>query len=76
MPRISPTNQITIPVAVLDEARLQAGEAVTVESTGDGELRVRRHRMTFKAALGVLTGTYSEGYLDALDAEEAERESE
>jgi antitoxin component of MazEF toxin-antitoxin module len=76
MPRISPTNQITIPVAVLDEAGLHAGEAVTVESAGDGELRVRRRGMTFEAALGVLTGTYSEGYLDALDAEEAEREGE
>jgi hypothetical protein len=37
MPRISPTNQITIAVSVLDKAGLHAGEAVTVESDGDGE---------------------------------------
>ena len=72
MSRISTKNQITIPVAALQEAGLQAGEAVTVEPAGDGELRVRRSAMTFDGALGVLTGTYPAGYLETLDAEDAE----
>jgi bifunctional DNA-binding transcriptional regulator/antitoxin component of YhaV-PrlF toxin-antitoxin module len=44
MARISTKNQITIPVAALEEAGLRAGEAVTVEPAGDGERRVRRPR--------------------------------
>ncbi len=47
MPKISTKNQITIPVAAHDEARLRAGEAVSVEPAGDGELRVRRAALTF-----------------------------
>ncbi|MGH3601502.1 MAG: AbrB/MazE/SpoVT family DNA-binding domain-containing protein [Pseudonocardiaceae bacterium] len=73
MARISTKNQITLPVAALAEAGLHAGEAVTVEPTGDGELRVRRASMTFESALGALTGAYPDGYLDTLDAEDAER---
>jgi bifunctional DNA-binding transcriptional regulator/antitoxin component of YhaV-PrlF toxin-antitoxin module len=73
MARISTKNQITIPVSALEEAGLRAGEAVTVDPTGDGELRVRRAAMTFERALGALTGTYPVGYLDTLDAEDAER---
>jgi AbrB family looped-hinge helix DNA binding protein len=73
MSRVSTKNQITIPVSVHEEAGLHAGEAVTVEPAGDGELRVRRSAMTFERALGALTGTYSVGYLDTLDAEDAER---
>ena len=73
MPKISAKNQITIPVSALEEVGLRPGERVTVEPTGDGELRVRRAALTFDDAFGVLTGTYPPGYLDQLDAEEAER---
>ncbi|HLI59151.1 MAG TPA: hypothetical protein VKV21_05750 [Solirubrobacteraceae bacterium] len=73
MTRISTKNQITLPVSALAEAGLHAGEAVTVEPTGEGELRVRRAAMTFEAAMGALTGAYPEGYLDSLDAEDAQR---
>ncbi len=73
MPKISTKNQITIPVAALEEARLRTGEAVTVEPTGDGELRVRRAALTFDDAFGALTGAYPPGYLDQLDAEDAQR---
>jgi antitoxin component of MazEF toxin-antitoxin module len=73
MSRISTKNQITIPVAALEEAGLHAGEAVTVEPAGDGELRVRRSAMTFEGALGALTGTYPADYLETLDAEDAKR---
>ncbi len=73
MAKISTKNQITIPVAALQEAGLHAGEAVTVEPTGDGELRVRRAALTFDDAFGALTGAYPPGYLDRLDAEDAQR---
>lgn len=71
--RTTAKNQITLPVAALAEAGLHAGEAVTIEPTGNGELRVRRAAMTFESALGALTGAYPDGYLGMLDAEDAER---
>jgi AbrB family looped-hinge helix DNA binding protein len=73
MAKISTKNQITIPIAALHEAGLHAGEAVTIEPAGDGELHVRRAALTFDDAFGVLTGTYPSGYLDQLDAEDAQR---
>ncbi len=73
MAKISTKNQITIPVAALEEAGLRAGEAVIVEPTGDGELRVRRAALAFEDAFGALTGDYPPGYLDQLDKEDASR---
>lgn len=73
MARISTKNQITIPVAALDEVGLHAGEQVTIEPAGDGELRVRRTTTTFESAFGTLTGTYPSGYLEQLDAEDEAR---
>jgi AbrB family looped-hinge helix DNA binding protein len=70
MARISTKNQITIPVAALDEVGLRAGERVTIEPAGDGELRIRRTSTTFEDAFGALTGTYPAGYLQQLDAED------
>jgi AbrB family looped-hinge helix DNA binding protein len=70
MARISTKNQITIPVAALDEVGLHAGEQITVEPAGDGELRIRRTTTTFEDAFGTLTGTYPTGYLEQLDAED------
>ncbi len=73
MARISTKNQVTIPVAALEEVGLRAGEQVTIEVVGDGELRIRRSTATFEDAFGALTGTYPAGYLDQLDAEDARR---
>jgi AbrB family looped-hinge helix DNA binding protein len=70
MARISAKNQITIPVAALEEVGLHAGQQVTIVPTGDGELRIRRTTATFENAFGALTGTYPAGYLDRLDAED------
>jgi AbrB family looped-hinge helix DNA binding protein len=70
MARISAKNQITIPVAALDEVGLHTGERVTVEPAGDGELRIRRASATFEDAFGALTGIYPAGYLAQLDAED------
>ena len=73
MARISTKNQITIPVAVLEEVGLRAGEQVTIEPSGDGELRVRQSVGTVEDAFGALTGTYPAGYLAQLDAEDEHR---
>jgi bifunctional DNA-binding transcriptional regulator/antitoxin component of YhaV-PrlF toxin-antitoxin module len=73
VPRISSKNQVTLPVAALAEAGLNRGDRVVVEPVGDGELRVRRAALTFETAFGALSGTYPEGYLERLDAEERER---
>jgi AbrB family looped-hinge helix DNA binding protein len=71
--KISSKNQVTIPVAALDESGLRSGEEVVVEPVGDGELRVRRTALTFDSAFGALTGTYPAGYLERLDAEDERR---
>jgi AbrB family looped-hinge helix DNA binding protein len=73
MPRISSKNQVTIPVAALEEAGLRAGDEVVVEALEDGELRVRRGALTFDTAFGALTGAYPPGYLERLDEEEEQR---
>jgi len=73
MPRISSKNQVTIPVAALEEASLHPGEQVRIEPAGDGELRIRRASVAFEDAFGALTGTYPPGYLEELDAEDEQR---
>jgi AbrB family looped-hinge helix DNA binding protein len=73
MSRISTKNQITIPVAALEEAGLHAGDQVVVEALEGGELRVRRGAGVFDDAFGALTGAYPPGYLERLDAEDEQR---
>lgn len=73
MPRISTKNQVTIPVAALQEAGLNAGDQVLIEALEDGELRIRRGPSQFDAAFGVLTDAYPPGYLDRLDSEDERR---
>ena len=73
MPRISTKNQVTIPVAALEEVGLRAGEQVTIEPNGDGELRIRRSNGPFEDAFGALTGVYPSDYLARLDAEDEQR---
>jgi AbrB family looped-hinge helix DNA binding protein len=71
--KISAKNQVTLPVAVLAEAGLHAGDEVVVEALEEGEVRIRRGERSFERAFGTLTGTYPPGYLDQLDREDAER---
>ena len=73
MAKISAKNQVTIPVAALEEAGLHAGDQVVVEALEEGELRIRRGEFNFERAFGALTGTYPTGYLEQLDREDAER---
>lgn len=73
MPRISAKNQVTIPVAALQEAGLHPGDQVLVEALEDGQLRIRRGALEFDAAFGALTGVYPPGYLERLDAEDDQR---
>lgn len=73
MARISAKNQITIPVAALEEAGLKPGDQIVIEALEQGELRVRRGAAEFDDAFGVLTGVYPPGYLERLDAEDAQR---
>jgi AbrB family looped-hinge helix DNA binding protein len=73
MSRISTKNQITIPVAALEEAGLHTGDQVVIETIGEGTLRVRRGELTFESAFGALTGIYPPGYLERLDAEDEQR---
>lgn len=73
MPRISTKHQVTVPVATLEEAGLQAGDQVVIEALGEGEVRIRRGAVTFESAFGALTGTYPPGYLEQLDAQDEQR---
>ena len=73
MARISAKNQVTIPVAALQEAGLHPGDQVLVEALDDGELRIRRGEYSVEDAFGALTGVYPSGYLERLDAEDEQR---
>jgi len=73
MAKISAKNQVTIPIAVLEEAGLHSGDQVVVEALNQGELRIRRGERSFERAFGALTGTYPPAYLEQLDREDAER---
>jgi bifunctional DNA-binding transcriptional regulator/antitoxin component of YhaV-PrlF toxin-antitoxin module len=74
MGRISTKNQVTIPVAALQEAGLHPGDQVRIEALHDGELRIHRGgEQLFEGAFGVLTGVYPPGYLEQLDAEDEQR---
>jgi len=73
MPRISTKNQVTIPVAALDEAGLHPGDQVLIEALDDGELRIRRGDSQFESAFGALTGVFPPDYLRHLDAEDEQR---
>lgn len=73
MAKISTKNQVTIPVAALEEAGLRPGDEVVVEAEAEGELRVRLRGVRFEDAFGALTGTYAPDYLERLDREDAER---
>lgn len=64
--RVSSKNQVTLPVAVLREAGLHAGDSVRVHAVGPGEIRLVDARNRLDRYAGALTGTYPKGYLRKL----------
>ena len=64
MSRLSRKNQVTIPVKVLREAGLEAGDVLIVRLVGPGRIEIRRRRDVIDEFAGTLT--YPPGYLDEL----------
>jgi bifunctional DNA-binding transcriptional regulator/antitoxin component of YhaV-PrlF toxin-antitoxin module len=68
--RLSRKNQATIPVAVLAEAGIHAGEPLRVEALGPGRIILTRADERLEDLLGALDSeAYPEGYLRELRAE-------
>ncbi|MGI8729422.1 MAG: AbrB/MazE/SpoVT family DNA-binding domain-containing protein [Solirubrobacteraceae bacterium] len=67
MSRVSSKNQITIPVGVLREAGLRAGDNVLVRATGRGRIEVEPAEDLVRRYAGSQpAGTYPRGHLDEL----------
>jgi bifunctional DNA-binding transcriptional regulator/antitoxin component of YhaV-PrlF toxin-antitoxin module len=67
MAKISSKNQVTIPVAVLREAGIEAGDGVVVRAVGPGRIQLRRTGDVIDEFAGTLS--YPPGYLDRLREE-------
>ncbi len=64
MPKLSRKNQVTIPVDVLRDAGLAAGDVLDIQAAGKGRVEVRRRRDVIEEFAGALS--YPPGYLDDL----------
>lgn len=64
MPKLSRKNQVTIPVDVLREAGLAAGDALDIQAAGKGRVEIRGRRDVIEEFSGALN--YPPGYLDQL----------
>jgi AbrB family looped-hinge helix DNA binding protein len=70
MSRVSRKHQVTIPVKVLREAGLMAGDDVVVRAAGDGRIELERADDLVRRFAGSLpAGTYPPGHLDELRRE-------
>lgn len=70
MSRLSGKHQVTIPVRVLREAGLAAGDELVIRATGQGRLEIERADDLVRRYAGSLpAGTYPDGYLDELRSE-------
>jgi bifunctional DNA-binding transcriptional regulator/antitoxin component of YhaV-PrlF toxin-antitoxin module len=68
--RLSRKHQATIPVAVLAEAGIRAGEHLRVEALGPGRIVLTRAEDSLDDLLGALgRDVYPEGYLQDLRGE-------
>jgi len=67
--RISSKNQITIPVAVLREARLAVSDQLRVAEVGPGRLLLEKVDDVVAEFAGSLTGKFDRGLLEQLDGE-------
>lgn len=67
MPKISSKNQVTIPVDILRDAGLGAGDEVRLRVVGKGRVEVERFEDIIDRLAGSLPpGTYPPGYLEDL----------
>ncbi len=70
MSRVSRKHQVTIPVRVLREAGLAAGDEVVIRASGRGLVELERADDLVSRYAGSLpAGTYPEGHLDKLRGE-------
>jgi len=67
MSKVSSKHQVTLPVRVLEQAGLAAGDEVVIRAAGRGRIEVERAENLIDRYAGSLpAGTYSDGYLDQL----------
>jgi bifunctional DNA-binding transcriptional regulator/antitoxin component of YhaV-PrlF toxin-antitoxin module len=67
MSKVSSKHQVTLPVRVLEEAGLAAGDEVIIRVIGHGRIQVERAEDMIDQYAGSLpTGTYPRGHLDQL----------
>jgi bifunctional DNA-binding transcriptional regulator/antitoxin component of YhaV-PrlF toxin-antitoxin module len=70
MSRVSSKHQVTIPVRVLREAGLAAGDNVVLRASGHGRIELERADDLITRYAGSLpAGTYPAGHLDRLRGE-------
>ena len=67
MSRVSRKHQVTLPVSVLRDAGVSAGDEVVIRAVGRGRIEVERAEDVIARFAGSLpAGTYAPGYLDRL----------
>lgn len=67
MSKVSSKHQVTLPVRVLEDAGLEAGDEVVIRVVGRGRIEVERAEDVINRYAGSLpAGTYPPGYLDEL----------
>jgi AbrB family looped-hinge helix DNA binding protein len=67
MSRVSRKHQVTLPVSVLKDAGLAAGDEVVIRAIGHGRIEVERAEDVIDRFAGSLPpGTYPRGYLNRL----------
>ena len=67
MSKVSSKHQVTLPVRVLQDAGLEAGDEVVIRVVGRGRIEVERADDVIERYAGSLpAGTYPPGYLDQL----------
>ncbi len=67
---MSGKNQVTIPVSVLRQAGIAAGDDVVIRAAGSGRIEVERaDDLIVRFAGSLPAGTYPPGHLDKLRAE-------
>ena len=67
MSKVSSKHQVTLPVRVLEQAGLAAGDEVIIRVVGRGRIEVERAEDVIKRYAGSLpAGTYPRGYRDRL----------